>query len=275
MLPLFQILLVLYASVLMEFLYSCERENKWLDESAYAVDISILPRGGSRRRKSMEPRALLNINGTLSKAPGAAAGRRSVSAEMTQKFKDELVNTPVRGRDCGSDQPATAISSKSREEDAEAELEISGSVESGFSTPTGVFAISTTSAVDLPPATPTGFVNYDPSTSHTPSGPNDRAADGDAASYSPTTPYYLTQGAKLVQMTCPPKQTGKGLFEKEDVQGHAEVGDGMKIGKGGGAGFPLSGRLDDVTDAGVRKRLADARRRTMGWRPRVGSPLGR
>ena len=222
----------------------------------------------------MEPRALLNMNGTLSKAAGAAAGRRSVSAEMMQKFKDELVNTPVRGRGCDM---ASDVSNQPRVEEAEAEADLdnSASIESGFSTPTGVFAISTTSAADPQPATPTGFVSYDPSTSHTPGGPNDRAADGDAAFYSPTTPYYLAQGAKLVQMTCPPKQTGKSLFEKEDVQGPAEVGGGMGMGKGGSGGFPISGRLDDVKDAGVRKRLADARRRTMGWRPTVASPLGR
>ncbi len=227
----------------------------------------------------MEPRALLNLNGTLSKAAGAAAGRRSVSVEMTQKFKDELVNTPVRGHGCDK---ASDVSSESYENYAEAEAEAEAvavldhlcSLDSGFSTPTGVFTVSTTSAANLPPATPTGFVNYDPSTSHTPGGPHDGAADGDAASsYSPTTPYYLTQGAKLVQMTCPPKQTGKGLFEKEDVEGQAEVGRGM--GRGGSKGFPISGRLDDVKDAGVRKRLAEARRRTMGWRPRVASPLGR
>jgi hypothetical protein len=44
---------------------SCERENAWLDESLYAVDTSLVPRGGHRRRKSMEPRALANHNGTL------------------------------------------------------------------------------------------------------------------------------------------------------------------------------------------------------------------
>ena len=45
--------------------YSCERENKWLDETPYAVDTATVPRGGHRRRKSMEPKALANLNGTL------------------------------------------------------------------------------------------------------------------------------------------------------------------------------------------------------------------
>ena len=43
----------------------CEREGRWVDETEYAVDSSIIPRGGAKRRKSMEPRALSNVNGTL------------------------------------------------------------------------------------------------------------------------------------------------------------------------------------------------------------------
>ncbi|KAI0881512.1 uncharacterized protein GGS22DRAFT_59103 [Annulohypoxylon maeteangense] len=43
----------------------CERENEWLDESPYYVDTSLVPRGGHNRRKSMEPKALANFNGTL------------------------------------------------------------------------------------------------------------------------------------------------------------------------------------------------------------------
>ncbi|KAI2469322.1 hypothetical protein F4781DRAFT_231194 [Annulohypoxylon bovei var. microspora] len=43
----------------------CERENEWLDESPYYVDTSLIPRGGHNRRKSMEPKALANYNGTL------------------------------------------------------------------------------------------------------------------------------------------------------------------------------------------------------------------
>jgi hypothetical protein len=65
----------------------CEREGKWLDESSYAVDSTILPRGGSRRRKSMEPRMLVNANGNLS---AKRDGRRSLSGEyltLTDEMK--------------------------------------------------------------------------------------------------------------------------------------------------------------------------------------------
>ncbi|KAK6818815.1 hypothetical protein PG987_016268 [Apiospora arundinis] len=43
----------------------CERENEWVDEAPYYIDTSLVPRGGQRRRKSMEPKALANQNGTL------------------------------------------------------------------------------------------------------------------------------------------------------------------------------------------------------------------
>ncbi|OTA68539.1 hypothetical protein K449DRAFT_323561 [Hypoxylon sp. EC38] len=43
----------------------CERENQWVDEAPYYVDTSLVPRGGHNRRKSMEPKALANFNGTL------------------------------------------------------------------------------------------------------------------------------------------------------------------------------------------------------------------
>lgn len=44
---------------------SCERENEWLDETPYYIDTSLIPRGGHRRRKSMEPKTLANNSGTL------------------------------------------------------------------------------------------------------------------------------------------------------------------------------------------------------------------
>ena len=67
---------------------------------------------------------------------------------------------------------------------------------------------------------------------------------------SPTTPYYLSNGAELLQQTCPPKQSMLPLF-------------------------PLSGRIEDQPDETVRQRLILARRKSLQWAPKVGSPLGR
>lgn len=301
--------------------HSCEREGKWLDESAYAVDLSILPRGGSRRRKSMEPRALLNLNGSLARV---AAPARTVSVEMKRLLMDELVRTPVRGlgaaqgrggllgidgdregvRHCGSGGVEGDV-----EGEGAVEAEVAGDDESGFSTPSSLSISEADVGIVRGPATPTGFVNYDPSAAAAAASsyetPNRANGAGDTAAYSPTTPYYLQQGAKLVQMTCPPKQTGRGLFDPENAdEGEEEgemaahragragagagggdvrsgLGSGSGLGAGSGSeavrrpGFPVSGQLADVKDEVLRKRLAEARRRTMGWRPRVASPLGR
>ncbi|KAI8624233.1 hypothetical protein F5Y19DRAFT_324668 [Xylariaceae sp. FL1651] len=43
----------------------CERENRWVAEKSYHIDPSLVPRGGHNRRKSMEPKAIANMNGTL------------------------------------------------------------------------------------------------------------------------------------------------------------------------------------------------------------------
>ncbi|KAI1632103.1 hypothetical protein F4809DRAFT_629357 [Biscogniauxia mediterranea] len=55
----------------------CERENQWVEEGPYLVDTSLIPRGGRNRRKSMEPKALANVNGTLvtPMKPNAAPNR--------------------------------------------------------------------------------------------------------------------------------------------------------------------------------------------------------
>ena len=74
--------------------------------------------------------------------------------------------------------------------------------------------------------------------------------DGTSSWGSPTTPYYLSKGAELVQQTCPPKRTLQPLF-------------------------PLSGRIEDQPDERVRQRLMLARRKSLQWAPKVGSPLGR
>ena len=73
---------------------------------------------------------------------------------------------------------------------------------------------------------------------------------GESSWGSPTTPYYLSRGAELVQQTCPPKQTLEMLF-------------------------PLSGRIEDQPDEVVRRKLLLARRKSLQWAPKVGSPLGR
>lgn len=186
--------------------HSCEREDKWLDESNYAVDTTLIPRGGHNRRKSMEPRALSNFNGNIFPA-GTPYQNPSISSP-TKEFL--TFDTPASRRD--------------------------------------TFIINRPS---------------DPQTPIQAIVPGNRATDshddlGDAEADdlthcwdSPTTPYYLSRGAQLVQQTCPPKQQTQQRF------------------------FPLSGRIEDQPDAVLRQRLMAARRKSLQFVPKVGSPLGR
>ena len=69
----------------------------------------------------------------------------------------------------------------------------------------------------------------------------------DAIGMSPATPYYLSQRNKLVQQTCPPKQLQQGLF-------------------------PRAGSSEEPSQK-LRTKLEAARRKSMAYKPKVGSPL--
>lgn len=184
------------------FRNSCEREDKWLDEADYAIDTSLVPRGGSRRRKSMEPRALANLNGNLVPANNATPAK---AISPTTEFL--TFNTPASRRETFIIEPQKPHEKSSIQE-------------------------------ELPnPAPSTPRVTF-------------ADAENDASAWgSPTTPYYLSKGAELVQRTCPPQQMG-GLF-------------------------PVSGEVDDQPDEAVRRRLLEARRKSLQWASRIRSPLGR
>lgn len=182
---------------------SCEREDRWLDEADYAIDTSLVPRGGSRRRKSMEPRALANLNGNLVPADSAETPAKCADLSPTKEFL--TFDTPASRRETFVIDPAQAHV-----------------------------------AMDMPtPATPVAIPADD-----------DMLEDGSMWG-SPTTPYYLSKGAKLIQQTCPPKQM-----------------EPMSL-------FPVSGNIEDQPDEAVRRRLLEARRKSLQWSSRIRSPLGR
>ena len=156
-----------------------------------------MPRGGSRRRKSMEPRALSNVNGNL------------VPLENTFMKQPSPEFSPMKEFFNSASDPASPASDK--------DVGISSPIQDGPETPL---------KPEMYPLPDTPSIN------------------------SPSTPYYLSQGAKLVQQTCPPKQTRERLF-------------------------PVSGRIEDQPDESVRQRLWLARRKSLQWAPRVNSPLGR
>lgn len=189
---------------------SCERENKWLDETHYTVDSSIMPRGGAKRRKSMEPRALSNVNGTLIKADNSASasssGRRAGADFGT--MGDFMRQTP----------PLSHGESSTPESNRK-------------------YTVTHTEADQQycqTPRTP-GTSGYDFSRL-------------DNIGMSPATPFYLSQKSRLVQQTCPPKQTRQGLFS-------------------------TSSSSDDEPTQKLRFKLEAARRKSLAFKPKVGSPL--
>jgi len=85
----------------------CDTQGKRMDESdeAYAVDIAEVPRGGKRRRKSMEPAALLNVNGNVVRDRKSSLGRASTGWSPAKKSEITVEITPKadEGKENGED----------------------------------------------------------------------------------------------------------------------------------------------------------------------------
>ncbi|PBP26370.1 hypothetical protein BUE80_DR002585 [Diplocarpon rosae] len=198
----------------------CERENKWLDESAYSVDTENIPRGGHRRRKSMEPRALAKMNGEL--LSSATPNRNTSPSKEFLHFPD------------------TPVTSKSRRRE---------SVQWFHSPVSTSGELDDESLILSPiPATP---------------APETISAYGEDDLYGEDTPvgqspYYL-QNASLVQKTAPVSRRYVDTEQEED-----------KTTATMGAGF-----LSEKKDEGVMARLLLARRKSLQFAPKVGSPLAR
>ncbi|OAL31617.1 hypothetical protein AYO20_08160 [Fonsecaea nubica] len=242
----------------------CMREGKWLDESAFAVDASIMPRGGSRRRKSMEPRMLVNANGLLSTSRDQ---RRSLSAEymgFTGEMKTDLTKTPARGdEDRGNGVEVEDESEISSTYNSPTAATMWGGgdtanvgalmAQQDKETPGSVVSKKFTTNVSTPKSVSLE-VDYDPRTAAT-----------------PLTPYLVAKGRELVQMSAPPKQINKSLFDRD------EDDDSTAPDKAQASGDK---KFQVKMQGKSGKGLLDARRKTlgvgvagMGFQPRFGSPL--
>ena len=179
---------------------------------------------------------LANLAGTLIPAPSTNAARSSPSKTIAPAPAPEQQMSPTK-------EFLTFDTPKSRRE---------------------TFILPKPSPVDAQQhQNPT--VNAQPSTPMTPTYVPESEDFGSLL--SPTTPYYLSKGAALVQQTCPPKPSA--------TQGYGAAGDENRS-KGifaGFQGFPVSGDLGEIGDQGLRERLERARRRSLAWVPKVGSPL--
>ncbi|VUC30011.1 unnamed protein product [Clonostachys rosea] len=192
----------------------CERENQWLDESPYYIDTSSVPRGGARRRKSMEPKALANNNGTL-------VGNGSKSTSSSRESMGPPA-TPMNRRQSTAwmHSPSEGLEGQEDEEDDDIEW--------------SKFILT---PVPKTPA-PEAVARY---ADEIPSTPG--ADDTEEFEMSPTKQELLTR-------TCPPKKSA--LFQ--------DLGRGI---------------LSKDKDEQVLLRLMAARRKSLQFAPKVGSPLSR
>ncbi|KAH7493300.1 hypothetical protein FOMA001_g418 [Fusarium oxysporum f. sp. matthiolae] len=186
----------------------CERENDWVEESPYKIDTSNVPRGGARRRKSMEPKALANMNGTLVSSPTKGGSRTAPSTPINRRESTQWMYTP-------SDQG---------DEDEEMEdFEYSEAI---------------LTPVPKTPA-PEAIARY--AANLVPDTPSDDGDDDDMGD-SPTKD-------ALLMRTCPPK-----------ANPFRELGAGI---------------ISETKDDNVLMRLMAARRKSLQFAPKIGSPLAR
>lgn len=175
-------------------------------------------------------------------------------------MRDELINTPVRTYQ----PPPTAAVRESLGAAGNESLWGDSDISSTYNSPTTTMNVHHVS-------TPTELVGWDPATSKTPARLGDDAGMMD-------TPYLMRQGGMVMEhmlgrdggvMSAPPKVIGKGLFESgdaDDQDGENGVsGDGEK--ENGGMGKKEQMKM--------KIKLQEARRRTLGFKPAVGSPLGK
>lgn len=197
---------------------SCERENRWLDESSYSVDTGIVPRGGQRRRKSMEPRALENHNGMLVRSTSTTPTRNSTSPSTSK----EMFGIPD-----------TPMTSKSRRRDSVEWIRSPSSSSNGDKLDDDTLILSPVPATPAPEA----IASY--------------GQDVFLGEETPSvkTPYYFKK-EHLAQKTAP---QGKRYYDEVE------------------AGSP--GFLNEPKDESVMMRLMAARRKSLQWAPKVGSPL--
>lgn len=190
----------------------CERENEWLDERPYYIDTRLVPRGGARRRKSMEPKALANMNGTLVNNAAKDHHAGSVSDALDGQ---SMPKTPMDRR-----QSAMWMHTPSDHDGEDDDIEWSKFI---------------LTPVPKTPA-PEAISRYAAELPETPEGSSNFVED------SPTKQAVMTR-------TCPPKQS-----QRHVIAGGAQSKD---------------------ADEHVMLRLMSARRKSLQFAPKVGSPLAK
>ncbi|KAL2271001.1 hypothetical protein VTJ83DRAFT_372 [Remersonia thermophila] len=248
----------------------CERENQWLDESPYQIDTSIIPRGGARRRKSMEPRAVAKKNGTrvssgTSRAsqPAPSTPPNNSSSSRSRRRESSLWmwspgKSPEEEEDDGSGNDPESPSNHKNGSNHDADTDI----DSRWATLTPVPKTPATQAVAR-------FVAAITPGSLTPSsvGSDDDSYQAEHDDYE-----QHEQGLR----TCPPPKrtafmepgldSGLRLFPSGSTY--------QSYSSSGGNGARGSGATS-ANEQAIMLRLMAARRKSLQFAPKVGSPLSK
>lgn len=202
----------------------------------------------------MEPRRLSNVDGSLVSAFDNARipskGFEKAALSPTEEFLN--FSSPVNRRD------SFAVPSRV-ENDRRVSFAPDNNAPDSRS-PTVAESISTTDPPITPPQPHEPLGSYLASLDT----PLLRTSLSSQLQSTLETPYFL-HPSNLIQQTCPPRQQQEGgvlFFPVSKPSSTSSL-------------FPVSGRLDDQPDEAVRRRLVLARRKSLQWVPKVGSPLAR
>lgn len=210
--------------LLLTNIISCERDNQWLEEAPYYIDTSFVPRGGARRRKSMEPRAIANLHGTLVQSRNGRGSQSTHNTPANNRRASGLwVRSPEKSLNNDGEDNGNAD-----DEDVDTEW---GSLTPVPKTPApetiARFAANVSPSMSTPSSV--GSIDDDDTV-----GLDDDDAHGRQA---------------MLMRTCPPKRTT-----------FVEPGHGI---------------LGREKDESVHMRLMAARRKSLQFAPKVGSPLSK
>ena len=255
----------------------CEREARWLPEPDYKIDTAHIPRGGARRRKSMEPRALANMNGTLVTPKADKSGMPQT--EKPQRFgrrdSTQWVRTPQSSEEEGTP--------RAKKVDADGDIDMLDYSYAELSplpatpAPARIEEGDSQHVLDklngVVPETPYGNGNIDPS------------LFGEQTPFMGKTPMiggftpYTGFNPQMTPIAATPDSIGMETPQPLTVQKVAEdrnqllmrtlpvkrndgPGNKQQIGEG-------------ANSAALMQRLMLARRKSLQWAPKIGSPLAR
>ncbi|KAF1982568.1 hypothetical protein K402DRAFT_397474 [Aulographum hederae CBS 113979] len=254
---------------------SCERYNARLPEAPYAINLSHIPGSNasspvsiSRPTTSLPLTNLTTNKCTITAVPPTPSGLKASiyhpvpipstptatlnlgTSQMAIKTLSQTVGSKPRQQATATSNWSFTLSPMQEDEENKENMQPPPTAPSKLSTNpfAGSKAVGLTTPIKFDTAAfkaANESSNKKKSAGKTP--PASVNANVNANAETPETPYYLDHPEKLVQMTCPPKQTSQG----------------------GGGGFLATGEAETP----LRERLMAARRRSMEFAPRVSSPL--